>query len=226
MIRRSNGGPSAEALAALLQEGAVAVPLLLLRSYARMQLSDTEALLLIQLMTFVEKERIDFPTIEDLQERMASSPDLVIRALHKLLHDGWISIDDTIDPESGIRSERYNLSGMYGKLAAWKLDEWNEPDIGKGTGTSAGGAAGSDLYSMFEHEFGRPLTPMELETITGWLEQDKHSEALIVAALKEAVFAGKIHFRYVDRILLEWQRNRIQTIEQAREHAQKFRGMR
>jgi len=44
-----------------------------------------------------------------------------------------------------------------------------------------------------------------------------------LAGLKEAVFAGKVHFRYIDRILLEWSRNRIKTVEQAKEYAQRFR---
>ncbi|MNI86948.1 DNA replication protein DnaD [compost metagenome] len=65
---------------------------------------------------------------------------------------------------------------------------------------------------------------MELEMISGWLDQDRFPEDLILAALKEAVFAGKVHFRYIDRILLEWQRNRVLTVEQAKEHRQKFRG--
>ncbi|WP_040951135.1 DnaD domain-containing protein, partial [Gorillibacterium massiliense] len=79
-------------------------------------------------------------------------------------------------------------------------------------------------FVIFEKEFSRPLTPMELETITGWLDQDGYREELILAALKEAVFAGKLHFRYIDRILLEWQRNRILSAEQAKAHSQKFRG--
>lgn len=82
----------------------------------------------------------------------------------------------------------------------------------------------SDIYTTFEKEFGRPLSPMECEMITGWLDQDRYSESLIRAALKEAVFAGKLHFRYIDRILIEWSRNRIQTVDQAREFSRQFRG--
>ncbi|MNC50717.1 DNA replication protein DnaD [compost metagenome] len=65
---------------------------------------------------------------------------------------------------------------------------------------------------------------MEMETITGWLDQDRYPVELVHMALKEAVFAGKIHFRYVDRILLEWKRNKVFTPEQAKEYAQRFRG--
>jgi DNA replication protein len=154
---------------------------------------------------------------------MAASPDLVIRGLHKLLHDGWIAIDEQVDATSGIQSERYNLTGMLQKLATFWSAELELSDQGI---RSRDRDSASDLYSLFESEMGRPLTPMEFETIVGWIDQDKHSEALIEAALKEAVFAGKIHFRYVDRILLEWQRNRIQSVEQAKEYTQKFRGAR
>jgi len=82
----------------------------------------------------------------------------------------------------------------------------------------------TNLYSIFEQEFARPLSPMEYETITGWIERDQYPEPLIVLALKEAVFAGKVNFRYIDRILLEWQRNSIRTVEQAKAYAQRFRG--
>lgn len=222
MKKRSEGRLAQAALLAALQEGAISIPLLLLKAYPQLKLTDMEAMLLIQLLTFVEKDRNGFPTIEEIQRRMASPPDLVIRALHKLMNDGWITIDEEVDEGTGIQSERYNLTGFYDKLARY----WSEQTEQGEAESAAAGNTGSDLYSMFEHEFGRPLTPMEYETITGWLEQDKHQEQLIVAALKEAVFAGKIHFRYVDRILLEWERNRIKTVEQAKAHAQKFRGAR
>jgi len=45
-------------------------------------------------------------------------------------------------------------------------------------------------------------------------------------ALREAVFAGKLHFRYIDRILLDWQHHKVRTVEQAKEHSANFRGLR
>ncbi len=79
-----------------------------------------------------------------------------------------------------------------------------------------------NIYTTIEKEFARPLTPMELETISGWLDKDMYKEELIMTALKEAVFAGKVHFRYIDRILLEWSRNRVATVDQAKEYSQRF----
>ncbi|GIP32436.1 DnaD domain protein [Paenibacillus sp. J2TS4] len=206
-----------------LQEGTLPVPHLFLKMYPDLKLNDTEAMLLLHLMSFIEKEKKDFPTIEEIQSRMAASPEQVIQALQKLLKEGWINIDEEVDSISGIQYERYNLSGMYRKLASAWGDRCKEEDRQRKLSATK---ESKDIFTIFENEFARPLTPMELETIAGWLDQDKYNKDLIVAALKEAVFAGKVHFRYIDRILLEWSRNRIFTPEQAKEHAQRFRGTR
>ena len=63
-----------------------------------------------------------------------------------------------------------------------------------------------NLYTVFEKEFGRPLSPFECETLGMWEDQDQHHPNLIQAALREAVMSGKLNFRYIDRILFEWKR--------------------
>ena len=80
-----------------------------------------------------------------------------------------------------------------------------------------------DIYSTFEKEFGRPLSPMECESLAMWIDQDGQDPTIIKAALREAVMSGTINFRYIDRILFEWKKNGINTLEQARVHGLKFR---
>ncbi|MFH5182888.1 DnaD domain protein [Paenibacillus sp. TAB 01] len=199
------------------RSGNVAVPYLLLASYRQLKLSEAEVMLIIHVMALMEKENKDFPTLEELQGRMSIPPEKVIAALQKLLKEGLLSIDEGFDPVTGVQNEKYNFNPLMERLAACWLEETTkrqqqeEPPVRK------------DIFSIFEKEFARPLTPMELESITGWLDKDGYPEDLILAGLKEAVFAGKVHFRYIDRILLEWSRNRIKTVEQAKEHSQKFR---
>ncbi|PYI54866.1 DnaD domain protein [Paenibacillus flagellatus] len=217
-------------VAAAMREGGVSVPALLLRLYKAMKLSDTEAMLLIQLLAFKEKEGKEFPTPEELQSRMSAPPEQVIRALQRLMKDDLLQIDEDTDPVTGVMGERYNLMPMYRKLAAAWLEESRQnaaaAQAAKKERPAPAKPDADDMFTVFEKEFARPLTPMECETITQWLDRDKHPEELIRFALKEAVFAGVINFRYIDRILLEWSRNRVQTPEQAREYTQKFRGTR
>ncbi|MEI7024500.1 DnaD domain-containing protein [Paenibacillus sp. y28] len=210
-----------DGLLAALQEGNVSVPAILLKAYRKLDLSDSEVLLMIHLLAFKERENKEFPTIEELQERMSATPEQVIVMLQKLMKQGLLAIDEDVDALSGVRYERYNMLPLLAKLAeVWtkellEREEQSEEPAGKDR---------KDVFSLFEKEFARPLTPMEFETISGWLDQDRYPEELILTALKEAVFAGKVHFRYIDRILLEWSRNRVFTAEQAKEYAQRFRG--
>lgn len=211
-----------------LREGDVQVPYLLLKSYKELKLGEQEAMLLIQLQAFAEKERNDFPTIEELQARMAATPEAVIASLQKLLKLGLLSIDERTEDATGIMYERYNLGPLYLRLAevlAGQLQAEEEAAHAAAKAASDESADGMEknLFTIFESEFARPLTPMELETISAWLDKDKYKEELILAALKEAVFSGKLHFRYIDRILLEWSRNRVQSAEQAKEYTQRFR---
>ena len=82
------------------------------------------------------------------------------------------------------------------------------------------------LFQRFEEEFGRPITPMELEMISMWLDEDKHSPMMIEAALREAVISAKLSFRYIDRILRDWKKNGIRTLEEAKEHGERIRNRR
>lgn len=203
-------------------EGNVGVPSLLLKNYRALQLSEIEVMTLIHLISFLEKEKNDFPTTDEIQFRMSASPDLVIASLQKLIHEQFIAIDEDTAEITGIRSERYNLTPLYQKLAK-RVAEQQMAELNTIRTSIPSDESAKNIYTTFEKEFARPLTPMELETISGWLDKDMYKEELIMTALKEAVFAGKVHFRYIDRILLEWSRNRVATVDQAKEYSQRFR---
>ncbi|MGG1313414.1 MULTISPECIES: DnaD domain-containing protein [Cohnella] len=230
----------ARGLAEAYMDGAVSLPYALLRSYRMLGLTDTECMLLIQLLAYRQLEQNEFPTMEQLQERLGMSQAEVGKTMQRLLKMGFIAIDDVVDPISGVQSERYNLAGLFSRIAdllssgelplragtASERPGGPQPAV-RGSALGAGPAnrpgGETDLYSVFEQEFGRPLTPMECETIANWYDQDGYPAELILFALKEAVFAGKLHFRYIDRILLEWSRNRVESVDDARAHVQKFR---
>ncbi|MFC4598045.1 DnaD domain protein [Cohnella hongkongensis] len=226
-------GSMARGMAEAYMDGAVSIPYALLRTYRALKLNDTEAMLLLHLIAFRQLEQNDFPTIEQLQTRLGCSPSLVGQTLQKLMKLGFVAIDEVFDPLSGVQSERYNLSGLFYEIGALlsagalpiregRADGADE-DAGRTPVRAAAMPVAGSLFSLFEQEFGRPLTPTEYEIMNGWLDQDQYAEELIRFALKESVFAGKLSFRYIDRILLEWSRNRVTNVEEARDYGQKFR---
>lgn len=222
---------------AALNEGTVSVPYLLLKSYPSLGLIDEEAMLLIHLIAFQEREDKGFPTIEELQARMSAKSTFVAETLQKFVKLELLSIEEGID-ESGIRYETYNLQPLYEQMVKSYIDETlaRVDDVDNAVAVShelldnqaettlwiEESEKSKQIFHAFEQEYARPLSPMEYEAISGWI--DRYNEELILLALREAVFAGKLHFRYIDRILLEWERQRIKTVEQARAFTQKFRG--
>ena len=79
----------------------------------------------------------------------------------------------------------------------------------------------NNIYSIFEKELGRTLSPMEYELISGWIDAN-YSEEIIIAALKEAVFSGVSNFRYIDKILFEWNKKNIKKASQIKENKKEF----
>lgn len=231
----------AAGMAAGMSQRMAVLPYAFLRHYRSLGISDREAMLLIHLIGYQQVEYNEFPSIEELQQVTGVSPETIAASLQRLIKEGLLGIDEYVDEEQGIHYERYNLNQLYEKLAA-RLSEEAEGPSGRGKVRSAPSARSRNelremaaslaapvkeernLFTIFEKEFGRPLSPMELETISGWVDEDRYPDELILLALKEAVFAGKLHFRYIDRILLEWSRNRVRTVQDAKAYTQKFRG--
>ncbi|MBD2869705.1 DnaD domain protein [Paenibacillus sp. IB182493] len=212
-------------MAAALQEGGVHVSAMLLRTYRQLDLSDSEAMLMLQIMAYSEADRNEFPTPEQLGERMGLSVAAIGQMLGRLLKEDFLTIDEYMDGATGRQAERYNWSGWLYKSAQLTSELRRETRKAERQQPARQAvSASTDLFSVFEQEFGRLLSPMECETIVAWLDQDRYTEEIILFALKEAVFAGKLSLRYIDRILFEWSRNRITNAEEARAHAQKFRG--
>lgn len=68
------------------------------------------------------------------------------------------------------------------------------------------------VFNSFESEFGRTLSPMEFELIDGWLKSGINEE-LLIGALKEATFNGVKNFRYIDKIIFEWNKKGYKTVD-------------
>lgn len=71
-----------------------------------------------------------------------------------------------------------------------------------------------DLVQDFEREFGRPLSPFELEDLQKTLKEDRMEPALVREALKEAVFNRKVGWNYIQAILRNWRQKGLLTRQQ------------
>lgn len=65
-----------------------------------------------------------------------------------------------------------------------------------------------NLISIFEEQFARALSPIELNIIKDW-KNCEYSDEMIIKALKEAVKSQVLNFRYIEGILSNWAKNGI-----------------
>ncbi len=94
--------------------------------------------------------------------------------------------------ENGMIKEIISIDKFYNNIAL-KLTNQNNKEVS------------NNIYDIFQKELVRSLSPTEYEYINNWLERGL-SEDLIIGALKEAVLSGAKNFRYIDRVLFDWQK--------------------
>ncbi|MFC4617772.1 DnaD domain-containing protein [Camelliibacillus cellulosilyticus] len=188
------------------------IPRFLLENYVDIGLNEEECLLLLHVYSFL-KGGHNFPTPDELSSRMSLTSAQCADHLRRLVQRGFLDI--VHEKNQAIYTESYSLEPLWNKLVSLKLLSLKD---------DAALEQEEALYTIFEKEFGRPLSPIECETLTMWLDEDRHTPELIKGALREAVISGKLNFRYIDRILFDWKKNGIKTLEQAKAHGEKIRG--
>ena len=114
----------------------------------------------------------------------------VMTSFNNLIVKGFIEYK-TIR-EIGMIKEIISLDKFYNSIAL-KLANQNKKEVS------------NNIYDIFQKELVRSLSPTEYEYINNWLEKGL-SENLIIGALKEAVLSGVKNFRYIDRVLFDWQK--------------------
>ncbi|HIU22128.1 MAG TPA: DnaD domain protein [Candidatus Fimihabitans intestinipullorum] len=187
----------------ILEHGTYQIPSLLITNYKELKLSDIEFITLIYLMNtdsmFAPKE---------IGNTLHLSLEEVLETISSLEAKGFIKIE--MKKRREVREEHINLEGIYQKLAFSYVEEPKEKE------------AAPNLFTTFETEFARPLSPIEYELINGWKEND-FSDELITLALKEAVYNGVTNLRYIDKILYEWKKKGIRTKEQVEQSRVAFK---
>jgi DNA replication protein len=193
----------------------ITIPQYFFQHYNELKIQDDEALILLHLMSF-QQEGIDFPTPNDLVMRTNFQMMSISQILQRLMQKGFVEISQSTDT-AGMITEKYSVSPLWERLL--DLLEQKQQQA-KETISKLDEAT---IFTLFEQEFGRLLSPIEIETIGMWMDVDQQTPEIIKAALKEAVLAGKVSFRYIDRILMEWKKKNIKTLQQVENHSREYR---
>lgn len=195
-----------EILNKVIKEKTYNVPSFILKNYEKLNLTAEEVLVLIVLYNHYGKISYD---INKLLEEINLEKYKLMQLISSLEEKKIISID-LITNSKGLKEEYISLELLYDKIVNIYLDLKEE------TNESA------DIYSAFEKELGRTLSPMEYEIIKGWV-MDKFSDELIILALKEAVYNGVNNLRYIDKVLYGWRKKNIKNKQDIIKDKEKFK---
>ncbi len=127
----------------------------------------------------------------------------VMEAFNSLMVKGLVNIESCKDLENRMQ-EVVTLCGVYDFICD-KVEENTQEEVR------------TDIFKTFEQELGRTISSMELELINGWLSSGVPEE-LILGALREAVYNGVTNFKYIDRIIYEWDKKGFKTMEDVSKH--------
>lgn len=179
---------------------------LLLKHYKKIGMTDREFLFYLQLLGFNQSGN-SFPDLSVISKIMDVPVDELFQNLQTLIDKGFISIETMVNKQ-GQTEDRYDLTLIYERLTDYLEQQNKQKEV------LSKEKEITDLYQSFETEFGRPLSPIEYETIQNWLSVDRYETELILLALREAVLNQAYSLKYIDRILLAWERKNLTSKEQ------------
>lgn len=186
----------------------------LLDHYADMGLNETELVILIKLLHSAEISNKQ-PSIESLQRGSTLDSREITAIIQRLIQYDLLELNVNKD-EEGKFTEYMNLDKFYTRLSEL-MDEIEVKEVAKDNAV-----AFENVFKNIEQTFGRALSPYEIETINQWLDVDQHELPVIQAALDEAASQNKLNFKYIDRILLNWKKNNVKTIEDSKKISRQF----
>lgn len=184
----------------LLKSKDVYLPKLLLLNYKKLKLNEAELIIIIFLINSSEYN----PKI--ISDTMDIKLPLLLEMIALLEEKGILKIK--LEKINNIQVEVANLDGLYEKLALILMGEKTSEKE-------------STIYDTFEQELGRTLSPIEYELVGEWL--NNNSEEILKLALKEATYNGVSNFRYIDRIIHEWNKKGIKTREDVLKNNEEFK---
>ena len=189
----------------IFKNGNMVIPLYLLKNYQKFNLEMKEFIFLMYLYNLGDKFIFN---VNKFSEDLGITSNDALSYIGTLTEKGFIKVD-VVKNDKGLMEEVILLDDFYNKLSLMTIDDVvSEPK------------EDSDIFDIIEKEFGRTLSPIEYEIIKAWLENNI-DKTLIKEAIKEATMNGVSNLRYIDKILYEWGKLGLKSVEDVEKNRKK-----
>ena len=190
----------------LLKTRMIYYPLYLYRYRIELDLSDSNFIFLTYLMNFEDKFSFD---LERFSKDLNIEPEEVFERIESLRKSKFIEIS-TIEKEKKLKEEEITLLPLYKKISDIIISEEDDKENEE------------ELLTDIEKSFGRTLSPIEVDFIMNWNKKG-YSNEIILSAIKETILNGANNLKYADKILFEWNKKGIKTVEDVEKDKLEFR---
>ena len=182
----------------IFKQGNMVIPLYFLQHYKDFKLSLEEFVFLMYLYNLGNNFVFD-PNKFSMELNLSLID--VMNYIGVLSDKHFITVESKKN-EKGFMEEFIVMDDFYSKLSLITIDEVNKVEKEKDY----------SIFEVIEKEFGRTISPIEYEIIKAWVDGGTN-EDVIKEAVKEATFNGVSNLRYIDKIIYEWGKNGIKTVE-------------
>lgn len=191
----------------LLKLRPIVIPRILLNNYRLFNITDSEFIVIMVLLSYGDKITYN---PEEFAREVRMSKHEVMSIIDSLCDKNIISL--VVEKVNKKTYEYLSMELLYQKLfniiANDDKSEKEEID--------------NSIFSVFEKELGRTLSPMEFEQIKEWITSGNSNE-LIICALREAVLNGVGNLRYIDSILNDWRKKGYKKQEDVKKDREIYR---
>lgn len=211
-------------LLTFLNNGHTTLDNFLLLHYREIGMNNEELLVYIQTKMAIDKGNFE-PSTELISQTMGWSAKKVFSYLDAMRKKGLVNFKSRHASDGKVTTE-LDFNPLYLALLNIKSTEGHAdervnnqgiPNIDKQQTQQA------DIYNLIEQEFGRPLSQIEIETIKQWFDVDHFDPKFIKAAVQEAVLNSALNLRYIETILVSWQKKNYHSLNDIKNERQKYR---
>lgn len=178
----------------ILMDRPLVIPRIIINNYKKLNITEEELIILIFIIDYgVDLEYNPSIFVQELNIDKYK----VLELINSLKEKNVLTI--LIKKENKkVSSEYISLQPLYDKIMNIVMDN-KEKQI----------EIDENIYSIFENELGRTLSPLEYEKIKEMVTS--YGQELVVEALKEAVYNRANNLRYIETILSEWNKKGHKT---------------
>lgn len=196
-----------ESVKTLINAGQTTVYNYLLAHYRDIGMDNDDLVIYMQIHHL--QSQGDQATLAALAKTMRVTEQAVSKRIQRFVQQDLVTVLNL-----GNRQEYFDFSPLFDQLLNGKQVNQDNQVV------STGQQSRRQVVRTLQGEFGRQLSPMELQTVNQWFEIEHFDPNMMILAIQEAIANNARSLRYIESILINWKKANLtspQAVQIAKE---------